>query len=426
MRLRCGELESDIASNAQALLETSAKLAAERQLSAQLQTALLDTQRLVVLGQLTGGVAHDFNNILLAIQGSFELLSKRVHDNLGVRLVQNGSMAAERAAGLVRNLLAFARQQEQHPVAIDLTVVLASIGDLVRQAMGHKVELAIKAVPAGTWHVFGKPHEIEVALLNLAVNGRDAMPGGGTLEVSAHNLPGAVGKRWPGQPDGDCVLLTVRDTGTGMPPDVLARAMEPFFTTKAPGKGTGLGLAMVHKMAQQFGGALHIESVFGEGTTMLLVLPRADRQNAVAVATVVEIDRARHGGAVLLVVDDDEQVRAVTAGFLRDIGYRVIEAANGEAAYALALASGLIDLVVTDVAMPGADGPMLAARLRAEWPSLPIIFITGFSGNADLTGEVVLAKPYAFSDLAEQVIIQLGRAATAPKAALEPERAALH
>ena len=402
-------LEAIITEDRQALIASAEKLALQHRQNEEMRMALLQAQKLEALGQLTSSVAHDFNNILAAIKGSFELLIKRVHDEAGQRLLRNGTMASDRAVGLVQKLLAFARREQMQPVLVNLADALTSVRELVRQAVGLNVRLVIQAVPANMWKVVAEPNEIEIALLNLAINARDAMPEGGTIMISASNAPGNAKDRQVWEPTGDHVLLVVQDTGTGMSPAVLARATEAFFTTKEAGKGTGLGLAMVHRLAEASGGKLHIESVLGSGTTMTLALPRANEQHVVIPARNVTIDPARHGDATLLVVDDDEQVRTVTASFLRDLRYHVIEATNGDAAVFLAQASGSVDLVVSDVAMPGCDGPMLAARLRTAWPALPIIFVTGFAGNAALADETVIMKPYAFPVLAGLIAERLGR-----------------
>jgi signal transduction histidine kinase len=402
-------LQPLLAERTRALLETEKELLAEVHRREEVQTTLLQAQKLEALGQLTSGVAHDFNNMLAAIQGTFELLAKRVHDERGIRLLQGGRKATSRAAALIRQLLAFARREEPKTVVLNPSLMLQEAGELVRHAVGPQVRLVLDPVPADVWTIVADLHQMEVALLNLAVNARDAMQAGGTLTFSACNLPAGAEARLPGIPTGDCVLLAVRDTGTGMAPEVLARASEPFYTTKDKGKGTGLGLAMVFGMARQLGGALHIHSVVGEGTTMTIALPRADDIASGLETTEPIIDLALHGGATLLVVDDDDPVRAVTAGFLRDLGYTVIEAGNAEAALALARASGSVDLVVTDVVMSGAGGPMLASRLRREWPEQPILFVTGYTGAPDLGGETVIAKPFNFAELASLVAAQLGR-----------------
>jgi PAS domain S-box-containing protein len=392
-----------------ALLETEKELLAEVQRREEVQTTLLQAQKLEALGQLTSGVAHDFNNMLAAIQGTFELLAKRVHDESGVRLLQSGRKATSRAAALIRQLLAFARREEPRTVVLNPRLMLQEASELVRHAVGPAVRLVLDPVPEHIWNIVADLHQMEVALLNLAVNARDAMQAGGTLTFSARNLPAGEGDRSPGMPTGDCVLLAVRDTGIGMSPEVLARASDPFYTTKDKGKGTGLGLAMVSGMARQLGGALHISSAVGEGTTMTIALPRADAIASGPETAELLIDLALHGGATLLVVDDDDPVRAVTAGFLRDLGYTVIEAISAEAALALARASGSVDLVVTDVVMSGAGGPVLASRLRREWPGLPILFVTGYATGSDLSGEAVIAKPFNFAELASLVAEQLGR-----------------
>ena len=259
----------------QALVETERGPVMEVDRRDAVQTALLQAQKLEALGQLTSGVVHDFNNILTAIQGTFDLLARRVHDPRGVRLLQSGGRATARAAALIRHLLSFARQEEPTTVVIDPRLLLPEVSELVGHAIGRTIRLVVEPVFDGIWTVTADLQQLEVALLNLAVNARDAMPDGGTLTFAAHNLSAAADNRLPGMPDGDCVLLEVSDTGLGMPPEVVARASEAFYTTKDRGRGTGLGLAMVHTMAQQFGGAVHIRSEPGIGTTITVALPRA-------------------------------------------------------------------------------------------------------------------------------------------------------
>ncbi len=402
-------LEAIVTENKQAMSAATRELAVHERKNKEMSEALLQAQKLEALGELTGSVAHDFNNLLTAIRGSFDLLVRRVHDEAGQRLLRNGTVASQRAAGLVQKLLAFARREQMEPVLVDLADVLTNAGDLLRQGVGSKVRLEVKPIPAGLWKFWAEPNEIEIALLNLAVNARDAMPEGGTLTISAFNAPGGAKNRPVWLPPQDYILLALQDTGVGMSPEVLARATEAFFTTKEAGKGTGLGLPMVDRLAEKAGGKLHIESVLGSGTTMTLVLKRADEQHAAIAKEDATIDAARHGDATLLIVDDDEQVRTVTATFLRDLRYHVIEATNGSSGLLLARASGSVNLVVTDATMPGCDGPTLAARLRAEWPALPIIFLTGFAGNPLLANETVMMKPYAFPELADLVAERLGR-----------------
>jgi len=413
------ELEALVAERTRALSDAAKELAAEMRRREEAQAELLQSRKLEALGQLTGGVAHDFNNVLAAIIGSYTLIRRRTDapDILGI--VGHGEQAAARAAKLVRQLLAFARKEELRPAALAPAGMLHDAEDLLWHAVGNHVRCVLDA-PDGLWPVLADQHQLEIALLNLAVNARAAMPDGGTLTVAARNLP--VSECPAHLPARDYVGISVCDTGTGMPPEVVARATEPFFTTKPRGEGTGLGLSTVHGFATQSGGALRIESQPGAGTLVEIILPRAAFTDVAAGSGLggAVLDSARHGGAVILLVEDDEQVRPMTAGFLRELGYDVMEAASAEAASALVHTLNRLDLVITDVVMPGADGPTLIARLRTERPALPVLFATGHVPGPVLTGEVVLSKPFSGAELAAAVLERLGRRTTA-NAVLTPE-----
>ena len=402
------ELERRVAERTRALTEAGRELQVEMRRREEAQASLLQNQKLEALGQLTGGVAHDFNNVLSAVLGSFELLESRITDERLKRFVAIGERAARRAESLVKKLLTFARREQLTPVQIDPADLFQEIASLISHASGPRITRVLNVAP-GTSPILADVRQLEVALLNLTVNARDAMPEGGQLTVSVRDAR-ADEERPSGLTQGDYVVLAVEDTGTGMPPAVLARAAEPFFTTKEPGKGTGLGLAMVHGFAVQSGGALALHSRPGQGTRVEIWLPRAAARQAEAKGKDDLAETGQHGEATVLVVDDDDQVRPVTAGFLRDLGYRVIEAANAEAAEVLVHAAGRVDLLVTDVVMPGADGPALAGRLRAEWPGLPVLFVTGHSDRRQLVDEAVLAKPFTSAELGRRVLEGLGRA----------------
>ncbi|MFL5258037.1 MAG: ATP-binding protein [Rhodopila sp.] len=373
----------------------------------EMQAMLLQTRKLEALGQLTGGVAHDFNNVLTAITGTYGLIRRRTDSPVVHDLVSRGERAVERAANLTRQLLTFARKQDLCPAALDLSTMLRDAEDMVRHAIISSIRYT-REIPPDIWPVLADRQQLEVALLNLAVNARDAMLDGGTLTITARNLNAAA--RPAHLPARDYVAIAVRDTGTGMPPEIISRVIEPFFTTKEQGKGTGLGLAMVNGFAEQSGGCLRIESAPGSGTTIEIILPRADRPVAENDGRGESVlDSMLHGDATILVVDDDEPVRTTIAGLLRDLGYTVIEARNAEVAQVLVHTLARLDLVITDVMMPGATGPVLAAKLRAEHPALPILFVTGHSFNESLAGEAVLAKPFTEQDLAAAVLERLGR-----------------
>ncbi len=402
------ELERRVADRTRALSAAARELEAEMGRREETQAALLQAQKLEALGRLTGGVAHDLNNVLVAVTGSYELIRRRVDDPALLRLVQLGEQGASRAAALVRQLLAFARRETLKPVLVDVAALLDQVESLARHTIGPAVTCVLD-VEAGIWPVLVDPQQLEMALLNLAVNARDAMEEGGTLRISARNQ--SHGAAWTGASHrGPAVAIAVTDTGSGMSPQVLARACEPFFTTKPRDKGTGLGLATARGFAEQSGGALHIESRVGQGTTVTILLPAAHTQAARgADATHEALETERHANAVVLLVDDDEQGRPVTAALLRELGHAVIEASDPEDALALVSATPVIDLMITDVIMPGTDGPTLAARVRAERPNLPVLFITGHPGAHALDHEVVLAKPFTARELRDGVVRALGR-----------------
>ncbi|MFN0073588.1 MAG: PAS domain S-box protein [Chloroflexota bacterium] len=402
------ELEQRVAERTQALTDAARLLAEEMRRREETQTTLVQTQKLEALGQLTGGVAHDFNNLLMAISGSLQLIERRTDDERILRNVKNARDASDRAARLTRQLLAFARRQELSPSTVAVPELFDGVDALLRQAVGPTVRLAV-GISDHCWPIHVDPHQLEVALLNLAVNARDAMPDGGALTMTARNVPSDDPDRPRDLSDGDFVAIAVKDSGVGMTPEVQARVLEPFFTTKARGQGTGLGLPMVHGFTRQSGGSLRILSRPAEGTIIELFLPRSTELILSLTESTPEIDRARHGGATILLVEDDEQVRPVAAALLRDLGYSVLEAGNAETAFALAYAVEHVDLVVTDVVMPGADGATLAARLRSAWPRLPVLFITGHAQGANLQDEPVLSKPFTLAELASQTLTALGR-----------------
>ncbi len=399
------ELETRVAERTAALEEVARTLREEMARREEAQSHLLQAQKMEALGQLVGGVAHDFNNILAAVQGAFAVLDRRVDNPKLKPIIEQGQKAGDRAAALVRQMLAFARREDVAPKVVETGELVASLEGMICHTVGARVACQFDIAP-NAWPVLVDPHQLEVTLLNLAINARDAMEGEGTLRVGVRNLrpgewrPGLLGP-------GDHVVLTVADTGVGMDAPTIARVFEPFFTTKPVGQGTGLGLAQVHGFVQGAGGAIHVESTPGQGTTMSLFLPRsAIAASAEAVAPIVS--PALHGRATLLVVDDDEQVRPVTAAYLRDLGYSVIEAASAGAALALSRIHG-IDLLLSDVVMPGSDGPTLARQLRAERPFLPVVFMTGFTGEHRLEGEAVLTKPFTGPTLELHILRVLGR-----------------
>lgn len=404
------QLEARVTHRTQALSEAARELASEMRRREQVQAALLQAQKLDALGQMTSGIAHDFRNVLQAVSSSYQVLRLSI-DNPKLRhIIDQGELAVERANRLVGQLLAFARREELKPQAIDLTAMLPAFKELAGHSLTPGITCQIE-IEGELWPVLADQRQLEVAVLNLVVNSRDAMPNGGTIRISARkNAKGVTCSARPGLPPRDCTVIAVSDTGCGMPPEVIRRATHPFFTTKGPDKGNGLGLAMVDDFARRSGGAISIESEMGKGTTVSIALPRADTDDDLLHPTVhLASNAAPHGNAVILLVDDDEQLRRITATFLRSLHYSVVEAASAEAAYTLAHTVQRLDLLITDVVLPGAGGSTLVDRMREDRPNLPIIFITGHSGGIPATSAPVLHKPFCTADLARLVLKELGR-----------------
>ncbi|MEG3175486.1 response regulator [Sphingomonas sp. RB3P16] len=363
------------------------------------QEALLQSQKMEAMGSLTGGVAHDFNNLLTPIIGSLDmLLRKQVGTERERRLIDGALQSAERAKTLVQRLLAFARRQPLQPTAVDLTRLVDGLVALLGSTLGPMIDLRVD-LSADLPPARADPNQLEMALLNLAVNARDAMPHGGTLTLSA--TPESVRADHPaGVKPGHYVCLRVVDTGAGMDAATLARATEPFFSTKGIGKGTGLGLSMVHGLAAQLGGGLAMESAPGAGTTIALWLPigiaAMDRTD-----TACEAPVAVSAAGVALLVDDEDLVRMSTADMLTDLGYAVVEASTAEAALQL-IEEGLApDVVVTDHLMPGMSGAQLARTLRADRPTLPVLIVSAYAETETIhPGIARLTKPFRNAELA--------------------------
>lgn len=404
------DLEARVEQRTRALRHANAQLGAEIERREAAQAALVQSQKLEALGQLTSGVAHDFNNIIAAISGGFRVVERRTTDATLAEVARHGADAAERGAALVSQLLSFAREQVLEPKTVHLHALMADCDLLLRQSAGRDVDVMID-VPADLPPVRIDPVRLEASLINLTVNARDAMGDSkGQLHIGAR-VSGADEADRPSELKGiDAVVLTVSDTGCGMDEDTLRRATEPFFTTKPPGKGTGLGLAMAHGFIQQSGGAMRISSVPGEGTTFRLYLPK-EVAPALGKAEPRKSAEARAQRPVrILLVDDDDAVRAVTAAILHDVGHQVVQAAGGREALA-ALAADAFEAVVTDVAMPDMDGIALARQIRARGDCTPILFISGNADHDRLRGEHVLDKPFTHDSLARKLDELLGEAA---------------
>ena len=374
----------------------------ERTREHQLALAKLhEAQKLETLGQLTGGVAHDFNNLLTPVIGNLDLIRRRLDpDDKSHRLIDAALQAASRASTLVQRLLAFARRQDLRPRSVNIASLLEGMTDLIRRSLDPAIEVEIAHAedlpPARV-----DPNQLELAILNLAINARDAMPRGGKLRIGAH--PCTTTERGRIAP-GDYVCIVVEDNGTGMDPQTLERAVEPFFSTKGVGKGTGLGLSMVHGVAAQLGGMLDLRSVPGGGTTAEIWLPVATEAPAAEDTEPPPLIIApRH--AIILLVDDEELVRIGTGEMLSDLGYEVVGATSGAEALRHLRTGDPPDLMITDYLMPGMNGVELAEQAKRLRPALKILLITGYSTIAEGPGSALprLAKPFRQADLAERV-----------------------
>jgi CheY-like chemotaxis protein len=378
------------------------------------EETLRHSQKMEAVGQLTGGLAHDFNNLLGAIQGSLELTRAKIaKDRIAglERYLEIALRAVGRAAALTHRLLAFSRRQTLAPTAVDAGQLVAGMEDLIRRTVGPAIAVSVHA-PADLWATLVDASQLENALLNLCINARDAMPAGGTLHIALDNQ--ALDQRSAAGLDlapGDVVCLAVSDTGSGMSPEVLARAFDPFFTTKPMGEGTGLGLSMVYGFARQSGGQIRIVSTVGEGTTMRLYLPRYDGPAAVAAAqSRDEGATSRRSGEVVLVVDDEAALRMLIVEVLNDAGYTTIDVGDGPAALAILESDARIDLLISDVGLPGGmNGRQVADAARQARPGLNVLFITGYAENAVVgSGHrepwmQLLIKPFKMQGLVERV-----------------------
>lgn len=388
--------------NSEALLEARLE---ERTLAlAETSERLQQSQKMEAIGNLTGGIAHDFNNLLAAVVGSLELLRKRMPPDPGLqRLVDNAMEGANRGAALTRRMLVFARRQVLRSERIDVRDLVDGMRDLLERSLGPTVRVEID-LPPGLPQVETDPNQLETALLNLAVNARDAMSGEGVITISGNEA--ALARSEFDLAPGRYLRLTVTDTGEGMDEETLQRAIEPFFTTKGVGKGTGLGLSMVHGLATQSGGTLVLRSSRGEGTSADIWLPAAVAPLAATAAQqVIEQEIVDNAGALrplrILAVDDDALVLMNTTAMLEDMGHRVIAAYSGREALKRVAEDDSFDLIITDHAMPQMTGAQLAKELRRNLPNLPILLATGYAElpSGEDPGLPRLSKPFGQSDL---------------------------
>ena len=408
LQLLNAELEQRVEQRTAELAQTNADLerrVEERTREREMAMAQVhEMQKLESLGQLTGGVAHDFNNVLMAILGNLDLLSRTLSsDPMARRLAEGAIQAAERGATLTKRMLAFARRQELRPETVDVTKLLNGMAEMLRRSLGPTIEIAME-FESNLSLARVDPNQLELAVLNLALNARDAMPRGGRLHLGAYNRTVEAGN--PQQLErGRYVAIVVTDTGSGMDEMTLRRAAEPFFTTKGVGKGTGLGLPMVFGLAAQSGGSARISSQLGVGTTVELSLPVAEVQPAAEPPHMPSPSENAGVSYRVLFVDDDAEVTAATVAMLEQLGHRVRVATSGAAALAIIDEKAKLDLIITDHAMAGMTGIELAERIRRVHPELPIVLATGYADvpigdNLDLTR---LDKPYRLDRLAAAI-----------------------
>ncbi|MGQ9371360.1 response regulator [Azospirillum sp. ST 5-10] len=405
-------LEELVARRTAQLEDANRKLLAEVEERRQTEAVLHQAQKMEAIGRLTGGVAHDFNNLLQVVGGNLQLVLPGLGDPAAQRRVQSALAAVERGGKLASQLLAFARRQPLEPTVIDVARLLRGMDDLLRRSLGEAIELET-VIAGGLWTTLADPNQLENVVLNLAVNARDAMDGAGRLTFEAGNamLDDLYAATHSEVTPGQYVMLAVTDTGCGIPPEMLERVFEPFFTTKPEGKGTGLGLPMVHGFVKQSGGHVKIYSEVGHGTTVKIYLPRAHQAAAEPPADVRAGAGAVVGGSeTVLVVEDDPQVRATAVEILADLGYRILQAPDAQSALAVVRSGAAIDLLFTDVVMPGPlRSPELARRAREVLPDLAVLFTSGYTENAIVhggrldPGVQLLSKPYRREDLARKI-----------------------
>jgi len=378
----------------------------------QTREALLQSQKMEAIGQLTGGIAHDFNNLLMAVMGSLELMRKRLPDDPKLHaLLENAMQGARRGSTLTQRMLAFARRQDLVQTAVDIPGLIRGMTELLQRSLGPTIDIQTQ-FPLVIAPALTDSNQLEMALLNLAVNARDAMPDGGRIVIAAREESVSEENRLALAP-GHYICLSVEDSGTGMDEDTLRRAAEPFFTTKGPGKGTGLGLSMVHGLTEQCGGRFVLQSAAGKGTTAELWLPIAKPKIPIA-PQALQIVQAAAGpqSLVVLAVDDDKLVLTNTVAMLEDLGHVGLAASSAAEAIEILRSHDGIDLVITDQAMPHITGLQLIADIKAQWPGLPVILATGYAElERGAGGDVTkLAKPFTQAELGREIADMSGSA----------------
>jgi signal transduction histidine kinase/ActR/RegA family two-component response regulator len=415
---RARYLEEAVRDRTRELVEANERLQAEAAERALAEAQLRQVQKMEAVGQLTGGIAHDFNNMLAVVVGGLDLAKRKLRSSK--REVEfhldNAMEGATRAAALTRRLLAFARAEPLLPVSTSPAELVEGMLDLVDRSIGERISVSTR-FPAEAWHVRVDTNQLENAILNMAVNGRDAMEGQGQLVIRVDNVSveaGQVGALAAG----DYVRISVADTGAGIPPEMMERVFEPFFTTKPVGKGTGLGLSQIFGFARQSGGDVTLDSSVGVGTTVSIYLPRSAETGSAAddPRPAEDLRTQAPAGTSILVVEDDPRVSRATVGALEELGYRPIACSSGREALGILEGETGIDLIITDVMMPEMTGPELIREAARRWPWIAVLFVTGYVGEAgdadDLAGQEILRKPFTVSALSAAVSAALGRKAS--------------
>jgi signal transduction histidine kinase len=402
--------------------ERTAELAAaNRQLVVQIEererveSTLRQMQRLEAIGQLTSGVAHDFNNLLTVVLGNIDFLAKArsiAGDVKTKQRLSNMRLAAERGAKLTSQLLAFSRRQRLDPKPFEANDVLENMHDLLQSTIGGGIVINT-LFRSDLWLALADPTQIELVVLNLVINARDAMQADGRITIETANARLGAPQEPEEPAAGEYVMIAVTDTGSGMTKDIVAKVFEPFFTTKEIGKGSGLGLSQVLGFAKQSGGGVRIDTRVGEGTSVKVYLPRAPDESVPAMSAATTRAHRGRKGAIILLIDDDSAVREVTSSMLKELGYIVLEAGSGGAALDLLDGQTNIDLVLLDLAMPGMSGVEVARQVQLKYPSLPTLFVTGYADKTmlrDVGDERIIKKPFVGDELTEKVNAALGKA----------------
>ena len=405
------QLEAQVRERTAELEDALERLKAETAERERAEATLRQSQKMEAVGQLTGGIAHDFNNMLTGIIGSLDFMRRRIASGKLAdleRYMDTASASAARAAALTQRLLAFSRRQSLDPKPADINGLIESMADLIERAVDERIDFKLQLAPGLPSGVVDT-HQLENAILNLALNARDAMPDGGalTVETSVVDLDKDCAATVPGLSPGRYLVVAVSDTGVGMPPELIERAFDPFFTTKPLGQGTGLGLSMVYGFARQSGGTVRIDSEVGMGASVKLYLPTSDARPAPEPPPASAPPRGR--GERVLVVEDDEAVRMLVREVLQELQYDAVEFADPLAAVSCLASEERIDLMISDVGLPGMNGRELAETAREHRPDLPILFITGYAENAAIragflgANMAMVAKPFSLDDLAAKV-----------------------